>query len=123
MTKEQIEEALNAVENLGINGLDNKYPKVLAAAVRSSQEEIKQINYCLDQRSQQLEEKFEELKVAQARIIDLTAERENGEAFGWAKHKLAVVSLFRLKAAEQQDETIGKIFHAWADMIGELKYE
>ena len=48
-------------------------------------------------------------------------EYEKGFADGWQKHKLAVTTFFRLKAAKLKSEEMKEICYAWADAIGSLK--
>ena len=47
----------------------------------------------------------------------------NAEQKGWEKCKLAITTFFRMKAATMGDERLSKVCNAWADMIGDIKYE
>ena|SRR3990167_5556242 len=75
-------------------GCMNCASQVIAAAYRASQEQLRLAQDALKQ----------------------------AEQSGFEKHKLAVVTMFRLKAAGLEPQ-LAAVLSAWADMIGEIKYD
>ena len=47
----------------------------------------------------------------------------NAEQKGWEKCKMAITTFFRMKAATMGNDQLSSICNAWADLIGEIKYD
>ena len=77
----------------------------------------------LEARARQEEgEEIRRTGILEDKLEKAEAKLKQAEQLGFEKHKLAVVTMFRMKAAGMEPQ-LAAILSAWADMIGEIEYD